>query len=187
MSFVGGAWTENVLYNFCSSPNCTDGSLAPSALIFDSSGNLYGTTQDGGASCGPNMECGTVFQLSPGANNTWTENVLYNFCSAADCTDGAVPGVGRLIFDGRGNLYGTTGSGGAYGTSCSGYGCGTVFELTPGAGGAWSESVLFSFTPNGVHGAGVSDGLALDAAGNLYGTTYGGGKYGAGTVFKVTP
>src|ERR1019366_6272522 len=90
-----------------------------------------------------------------------------------------------LIFDAAGNLYGTTYGGGTY-TSCtsSDY-CGTVFELTPAAGGGWTETVLHSFG-NGTDGWAPYAGLIFDAAGNLYGTTYGGGTYSGGTVFEVT-
>ncbi len=67
-----------------------------------------------------------------------------------------------LIFDDAGNLYGTTGAGGTYGY-------GTVFELTPAAGGGWTEQVLHNF--NDADGGKPQAGLILDAAGNLYGTT----------------
>jgi uncharacterized repeat protein (TIGR03803 family) len=183
-----GSWTENVIYNFCSKPNCTDGQLATSTPAFDVAGNLYGTTQIGGTNtsdCG-GTACGVVFQLSPGAGGTWTENVVYSFCSVSKCTDGAVPGAQRLVFDAAGNLYGTTGQGGLMGTNCVGYGCGIIFELIPGTGGSWSETVLYSFTPNGAHGLGPS-GVVLDSAGNLYGTTSFGGAHNNGLVFEVIP
>jgi uncharacterized repeat protein (TIGR03803 family) len=110
----GGAWTETVLYSFCSKPGCSGGSPR-AALIADSAGNLYGTTsQGGGASgCGGNT-CGTVFKLSPGGAYT----VLHTFSGS----DGANPQAG-LIADCKGNLYGTTASGGAFFR-------GTAFELT---------------------------------------------------------
>jgi uncharacterized repeat protein (TIGR03803 family) len=66
-------------------------------------------------------------------------------------------------------------------------GCGTVFELTPGLGGVWSESVLYKFPPNGLHGLVGLSGVALDSSGNLYGTTDEGGANGEGTVIEVTP
>jgi uncharacterized repeat protein (TIGR03803 family) len=189
LSLINGTWTENILYNFCSQqPNCGDGQLPSATLIFDGSGNLYGTTQAGGFSSGCNgAPCGTVFELSPGAGSTWTETVLYSFCSVAHCTDGAWPTPNALIFDASGNLYGTTATGGLQGTTCSAYGCGTVYELSPSFGGLWSESVLYAFAPNGLHGSGQISGLVLDSASNLYGTTVGGGKYDRGVVFEVTP
>jgi uncharacterized repeat protein (TIGR03803 family) len=101
-----------------------------------------------------------------------------------------------LIFDAAGNLYGTTYQGGTYG-SCNHYGCGTVFKLTPEAGGGWTEKILYSFCPQGygcADGAGPSASLIFDAAGNLYGTTFWGGIYnctsgmvGCGTVFELPP
>src|SRR5271155_6053996 len=85
---------EKVLYSFCDAPNCADGEQSWASLIFDSAGNLYGTTAVGGSSeCG-GMGCGTVFELSPKDDGKWTEKVLYKFCSTADCADGASPYAG---------------------------------------------------------------------------------------------
>jgi uncharacterized repeat protein (TIGR03803 family) len=109
------------------------------------------------------------------AGGGWTENVLHNFSNRA--TDGSSP-FAVLIFDATGNLYGTTAEGGAHGG-------GTVFELTPKAGEGWTENVLYSFN-NGTDGQNPEAGLIFDAAGNLYGTTTGGGTYGSGTVFEIT-
>ena len=163
------AWPEKVLFSF----NGTDGSGPTADLIFDAAGNLYGTA--GGGEYG----AGTVFELTPTAGGGWTETVLHNFGNG---TDGAYPS-GGLVFDAAGNLYGTTPDGGTY--SCfGGGGCGTVFELTPAAGGSWTEQVLHNF--NGVtDGYQPVAGLIFDAAGNLYGTTAGGGP--GGTVFELTP
>jgi uncharacterized repeat protein (TIGR03803 family) len=188
LTLANGSWTENVLYNFCSAANCTDGQIPPSALVLDSAGNLYGTTQAGGlinSACG-GVGCGVVFQLSPGVNNTWTERTIHAFCPASNCINGASPSTGALIVDANGNLFGTTISGGFRGTNCNTEGCGTVYELTPGSGGAWSESALFRFPSDGKHGLGPS-GLVLDPAGNLYGTTGAGGAFNNGTVFEIIP
>jgi uncharacterized repeat protein (TIGR03803 family) len=166
---AGGGWTEQVLHSF--NNNGTDGITPLSAgLIFDAAGNLYGTTFAGGT-----YGYGTVFELTPAGGGSWTEKVLHNFGNG---TDGAGPLAG-LIFDAAGNLYGTTGGG-------SSYGDGTVFELTPTAGGGWTEKVLHSFG-NGTDGIFPRADLIMDAAGNLYGTTYQGGTYGYGTVFEFTP
>lgn len=153
----------------------SDGGNAQGSVIFDTAGNLYGTTFEGGNShCG----CGgVVFQLTPRSDGRWTETVLHVFGRG---NDGAGPRAG-LIFDAAGNLYGTTAFGGVPNL-------GTVFELTPNADGSWSEKVLYSFTGES-DGASPFAGLTFDQAGNLYGTTLGGGTGGtpAGTVFELTP
>ena len=164
----GGTWTEKVLLSF---GNDVDGSNPQGELIFDGAGNLYATTKNGG---GPN-DAGTVFELTPGAGGTWTEKVLYSFSGGADGSDP----FGALIFDGAGNLYGTTYQGGSSSV-------GTAFELTPAGGGTWTEHVLHNFS-TGTDGSGPQAGLIFDAAGNLYGTTNGGGTYNHGTVFELMP
>ncbi len=166
---AGGGWTENVLHSF--NDNGTDGYNPQAGLVFDGSRNLYGTTMYGGLNGD-----GTVFELTPRAGGTWTENVLYDFGNG---TDGHGPAAG-LIFDGAGNLYGTTLFGGA-----NSYGA--VFELTPTGGGGWTEKVLHSFDINGTDGYNPYAGLIFDAAGNLYGTTLAGGTYNNGVVFEITP
>jgi len=126
----------------------------------------------------------TLLVLIATAAASDTEKVLYNF--AGGSSDGQLP-VGSLVADASGNLYGTTAAGGGYG-NCSPFGqtCGVVFQLTPGSGGAWSESVLYTFT-GGADGGEPLAGLAIDANGNLYGTTALGGASGLGTVFMLSP
>jgi uncharacterized repeat protein (TIGR03803 family) len=169
-----GNWTEKALYNFCAvTGRCLDGARPYAGLIFDKAGNLYGTTNSGGT-----HGAGTVFKLTRGATGKWTKKTLYNFCSVtARCLDGGLPYAG-LIFDKAGNLYGTT--------AIYGAGEGTVFELTRGAKGKWTEKVLYSFGGT-KDGAFPFAGLIFDKAGNLYGTTSQGGlgKYGLGTVFEL--
>jgi uncharacterized repeat protein (TIGR03803 family) len=155
-----------VLYSFANSP---DGAGPFAGLTLDSAGNLYGTTVTGGAS-----GTGTVFKLAPNGSAGYTESVLYSFGAGPD---GANPYAG-LILDSAGNLYGTTPMGGA-----SGFG--TVFQLAPNGSAGYTESVLYSFGA-GPDGEAPYAGLILDSAGNLYGTTFGGGSSGNGTVFKVT-
>ncbi|MGE5056322.1 MAG: choice-of-anchor tandem repeat GloVer-containing protein [Acidobacteriota bacterium] len=160
------AGSETVLYTFTGGG---DGAW-PNALIMDAAGNLYGTAGFGGnPNCYSGQGCGTVFKVDPSGNET----VLYSFTGGSDGQ-----GPGSLIMDAQGNLYGTTSSGGAYGY-------GTVFRLNPSG----SETVLHSFT-GGNDGMLPSGGLIMDAANNLYGTTYGGGASnncygGCGTLFKV--
>ena len=180
------AQTETVLHNF--SNNGTDGNASYSGLIIDGSGNLYGTTVLGGThhNCDNGGGCGTAFKLSPAEGGGWTETILHDF--DYNGKDGYQPN-GSLIFDGAGNLYGTTEYGGT--GACEGVtsvvGCGTVFELSPRTGGGWSEKILYFFISNGRDGNNPSGALIFDAAGNLYGTTTNGGAYGSGTVFELSP
>jgi uncharacterized repeat protein (TIGR03803 family) len=166
--------TETVLHSFTGG---ADGATPFARLIRDSAGNLYGTTQyGGGGSSGNNCYyggCGAVFKL----DTTGTETVLYGFTGGAD-GENPYPG---LIRDSAGNLYGTTLSGGASGL-------GVVFKLdTTGV-----EMVLYSFEGR-ADGESPFAGLIQDSAGNLYGTTYGGGAFsstcrgGCGVVFKLEP
>jgi len=106
---------ETVLYSFCAQQNCADGEQPYAGLVLDQKGNLYGTTSVGGAG-----QEGVVFKLTPKGKET----VLHSFPECVThCTDGEVPLAG-VIFDQKGNLYGTTQQGGAYGG-------GIVFKLTP--------------------------------------------------------
>ena len=119
---TGTAWTETVLYRFCSQTNCADGAYPEAGLIMDEAGNLYGTTYYGGIG-----GSGVVFRLTPDQTGTaWTETVLYSFCSQTDCADGATPSAG-LIMDRAGNLYGTTAFGGIFAGLLNGHG--VVFAL----------------------------------------------------------
>lgn len=175
---------ERLLYNFCSAPGCLDGNTPQGGLVFDRNGNLYGTTKSGGT-----YNSGVAFQLTPGKDGKWSERVLYNFCTALACRDGNEP-IAALVVDSLGNLYGVTyegGDGGCY------LGCGTVFELSPDKNGRWTEKVIHSFNNNGKDGFTPVGGLALDASGTLYGTTYSGGTHpncrgeGCGAGFQLKP
>jgi|HubBroStandDraft_6_1064221.scaffolds.fasta_scaffold195473_1 uncharacterized repeat protein (TIGR03803 family) len=178
-----GMWGEKVLHGFLSF--LSDGFYPESAVTLDHAGNIYGTTWAGGlASSGCNIYgCGTVFKLTPNADDEWAETIIYDFCAKASCTDGAGP-VAGLIFDAAGNLYGATATGGTVDQRCA-YGCGTIFELSPGAKGSWTEKVLYRFSY--AEGANPLASLVFDSAGNLYGTTAQGGTNGIGTVFKLAP
>lgn len=166
------AWasSESVLYNFCSQTSCADGDVPYGTLVADTSGKLYGTTYEGGAN-----SYGTVFELT-NSGGSWSETVLYSF-TGPNNSDGAYPFAG-LVFDKAGNLYGTTLSGGTDNQ-------GTVFELS-NSGGTWKETLLHSFDDiSGSDGYSPYSTLVFDAAGNLYGTTQSGGKFGGGTVFQL--
>jgi uncharacterized repeat protein (TIGR03803 family) len=167
----GEDWEETVLYAFSGD---NDGALPIGQLVRDEVGDLYGVTQFGGGSGCKGAGCGTVFELSPNSSSGWTESLLYTFSGGAD---GSHPYAG-LAFDRAGNLYGTTSEGGRDN--------GTVFELSPHSDGSWSQKVLYSFY-NYDDGAYPTGGLVMDTAGNLYGTTFSGGDYNAGTVFQLSP
>jgi uncharacterized repeat protein (TIGR03803 family) len=158
---TGGGWTQNILYTFAGSL------LYPGAgVTLDSAGNLYGTVEG--------FYYGGVFKLTP-SGSSWAEDTLYVFQGGVD---GAYPHSG-VIFDDKGNLYGTTPFDGASGG-------GTVFKLAP-SNGTWAFSVLYGFTGTGSGEGGPWANLVMDRAGNLYGTTLYDGAYGLGAVFKLTP
>lgn len=210
-----GGYNESVLYSFCpASPSCTDGEYpAFGTLLFDSSGNLYGTTFEGGAN-----GFGVVFKLTP-SGSTWTYDVLYSFGAVPDAQNP----INGLIADGSGNIYGTAYNGG-------GGNNGAVFELSPNSGGGWTEQVaapinsldgglainaagdifgttattVFELKPNGsggfvlstlftfnpadatTQGSDPNGTVVLDSKGNIYGTTVSGGKNSDGAVYKLT-
>jgi uncharacterized repeat protein (TIGR03803 family) len=164
------AWKETVLYSFTGG---ADGANPLSEIVFDQAGNLYGTTLLGGTgTCNTSYTCGVVYELTK-SNGSWTESILYSFTGG---TDGGASAAG-LIFDGNGNLYGTTSVGGLYNG-------GTVFQLIK-AGSGWTENVLYSFSGN--DGFQPAAGVVLDASGNIYGTTVNGGVAGTGVAFELTP
>jgi uncharacterized repeat protein (TIGR03803 family) len=172
----GGNWKFTTLYDFTGHADGGNPS-AGGPLIFDSAGNLYGTTHNGGA-----HNLGTTFELSPNADGTWSETVLHSFSGP----DGVQPS-GGVVSDAAGNLYGETFGRGSYlGIDSGAYAGGqTVYELSPNGDGTWAETVLHTF--NDPVSGGPAMGLTMDGAGNLYGTTWLGGVYSNGTVFEITP
>src|SRR5580698_3401818 len=160
------ATTEIVLHDFTDNP---DGAHPIFGMVFDSAGNLYGTTSNGGTGF-----AGDVFELSPNGVGGWNYSQIYSF---TDCNAACYP-QGPLALDPAGNLFGTAQAGGPNNN-------GTVFKLTP-AGGSWSLTVLYSFGQNGIMDGSEPNGVVY-FNGGLYGTTSDGGKYGGGTVFSVTP
>jgi len=166
----GGGWVESILHEFGANG---DGAQPLHSVIFDTSGNLYGTTSYGGAD-----NYGVVFQLVPSGSG-WTENILASF--SPNGSAGGIPYAG-LTIDQSGDLYGATSTGGSPGF-------GAVFELVP-SGSNWTLKVLYSFLVGGSGGSyycGPYGNLVMDAAGNLYGTTYSDGAYEYGSIFKLTP
>jgi uncharacterized repeat protein (TIGR03803 family) len=211
-------WTEKVLYRFTGG---ADGGNASGALVFDSSGNIYGTARQGGDSGCAGNGCGTVYKLTHSGSN-WTQNVIYSFTGGSDQ---GLPDSG-VIFDSSGNIYGT--NQGCYGNS------GTAFELTPQgsgwtynllytfgsdggncplaglifddagnlytatviysgkanelsfSGGSWTITNSYTFGQNNGDTCGPYGSLVTDGAGNFYGTTYCDGANGLGSVFKLT-
>jgi uncharacterized repeat protein (TIGR03803 family) len=151
---------KTVLYSFGSVFG--DGTGPESSLILDSHGNLYGTTDTGGAA-----DSGTVFKVTPKG----TQTVLYSFMGGSD----GYLAQGGVIMDTSGNLYGTTSLGGESGL-------GMVFKLTPDG----KETVLHSFTGDG-DANNPAASLIMDDTENLYGTAQSGGSKGVGAVFKLTP
>ena len=166
---------ETVLHSFLGPPN--DGA-GPKGIAVDKGGNVYGTTIYGGSSTVCLGGCGAVFKFDVHG----AESVVHIFTNGAD---GAFPWAGPII-DAAGNIYGTTSQGGV--TAACPAGCGTVFKVDTSS----HESVLYSFK-GGTDGKFPQASLAIDAIGNLYGTTLNGGDTsvnngaGYGTVFKLEP
>ncbi len=162
---VGVGWKETILYSFVQPGN--DGRNPHSGLIFDKSGNLYGTTMSGGPSL-----AGTVFELSP-SGNSWTYQQLYSFTGRGGCGPVTPP-----TLDSAGNLYGTTTCGGANMF-------GNVFQLATTANG-WVYHSLYDFT-GGNDGAQPNGSVTIDTDGTLYGTATIGGTHGQGTLWMIKP
>jgi uncharacterized repeat protein (TIGR03803 family) len=157
-------WTETVLHPFTGTP---DGMFPEGGdMAFDQQGNIYGTTSEGGNG----YLDGVVWMLTP----THTESVIYTFAGP----DGVNP-YGGVLIDSKGNLFGTAVRGGANNF-------GVVYELTNIPGQGWVQTVLYNFQ-NGSDGQGPFGGLIMDGSGNLYGTTWGGGSGGGGTVYELSP
>jgi uncharacterized repeat protein (TIGR03803 family) len=147
----------------------------------DSVGSLYGTTRDGGLN-----GAGIVYKLEPGQSagnsGTWSQTVLYNFCSQIYCDDGGGPYRSALIIDAAGNLYGISDDGGPRHD-------GAIFQLSPNqTAGGWVYRLLYTFCSEAwcLDGFLPRSGLTLDAAGNLYGTTFYGGTADGGVVYRLT-
>ena len=169
----GSTWTYTILHTFAGGGG-NDGDEPSYGLVSGPNGVLYGVTYIGGpGSCNAGQGCGTVFEMSPASGGGWTEKVLYSFAGG---NDGSEPV--SLILGDDGNLYGTTFFGGS--SNCY-EGCGTVFELSPDAGGGWTETVLYRWTAS-------SRGSAVAFRnGVLYGTVFVFGASNLGSVFTLVP
>lgn len=173
---VSQAQTFTTLYNF---KGQADGGTPSGVLSMDRAGNIYGAASTGGnETCNPT--CGTVFKLSRKGSG-WIFSPIYSFHGS----DGDTPQSGVIIGP-DGSLYGTTAAGGTLGQ-------GVVYRLQPPPIACqavlcpWTETVLHSFAGN-PDGSGLGFGpLAFDKAGNIYGTTIGGGANYEGTVYELSP
>src|SRR5215475_12288748 len=169
MLLATAAWAANSTKLIYSFGGASDGEYTDTELVMDSTGNLYGSSVQGGTFGG-----GTVFQITPAGVHT----VLYNFTGGAD---GGEPYKG-VTLDSHGNLYGTAVTGG--GGGCEG-GCGVLYKLTK-TGSTWTQSVIHTFT-GGTDGSGPGSPVAIDKQGNIYGTTPTGGANGVGVVYQMKP
>jgi hypothetical protein len=175
-------WPYTVLYDFCTLSGCSDGEAPTGGVVFNSAGDMFGTTYNGGA-----KGDGVVYELAE-SSGKWEESVVHTFCSnksaGGACLDGSNPWY-DLVFDSSGAIYGVT----QYGATGNG---GVLYKLTHGSEG-WTESVLHGFCVK----AGCPDGNQptgtpiFDEQGNIYGVTGGGGKGnatgGGGVVYEVIP
>jgi len=160
-----GGFAETIIYSFTGQ---ADGFEPQAPLSIDAKGDLFGTTLSG-----------EIFELSQ-AGGKWTDAVLYTF---GPSPDGSHPW--GVVLDAKGNLYGTTSGGGA---GCNSPGCGIVFKLSPQTSGPWKETILQNFESAGDGSVPNADVVVDTSSGHIYGTTtYGGGRYGYGTVFEIQP
>jgi len=179
LSRSSSGWTETVLHLF----NGQGDGLNPRAgVTLDGKGNIFGTTEFGGAGSCANG-CGTVYEISPNGNAGWNESVLYSFPST-----GATNPVGGVTLDAMGNVYGTAAVGGISSCPSSNVGCGSVYKLIPGESG-WTFKTLHYFHWMQAHPDGALPQASLfeDAQHNLYGTTEAGGATDVGSVFELLP
>jgi uncharacterized repeat protein (TIGR03803 family) len=163
-----GTYTERIIYSF----NVADGDLPNSTPVFDSAGNLYGTTYFGGnANLCPSDGCGIIYQLKKNSNGSWSENVLRELQK-----EDGWEAVGPVVFDRAGNLYAAAQAGGADSW-------GTILKLTPRDTAPWAETIVHNFT-NNPDGA-VPSGVTVNSSGSIFGTTDTGGSSQLGIIFEI--
>jgi uncharacterized repeat protein (TIGR03803 family) len=173
----GASWTETLPYAFCQVGDCEDG-IAPSGGVTpDATGNLFGTTNLGGTA-----NLGVLYKITPGT--PYKQQTLYSFCQAADCADGREPGEGNVLIDASGNLFGTTFNGGGHDIDEFKEGGGTLFEFS---GGQIHTLYGFCAQPNCADGEYPNGPIAFGPSGTFFGTTEGGGAFGRGSVYQLTP
>jgi uncharacterized repeat protein (TIGR03803 family) len=160
----GGTWTQSVIHAFTGA----DGSGAGARVTVDRQGNLFGMTPTGGA-----YGLGTIYQLRPGANGSYSFRVIHDFTGGMDGSSGS---AGRMVFRG-GHLFGAATTGGL--------GFGTIFELVPTANGGWRFRTIYSF-PGAPGGSFPYGALLFDNQGRIHGTTYYGGTNGIGSIYELT-
>jgi len=180
LTSAANVWTEHLLYHF---KGGADGENPQAGVTFDSAGNLYGTTSQGGGIDSCTLGCGTAYVLKP-TTNGWTESLVHSF---SNFNRGVAP-ESPLLFDTAGHIFGTTPGGGNGG--------GVIFRLN-NRDGVWNYEAAYTFkhydAKHGVTDGQGPQGLVMDNAGNLYGATGGGGTCtanptgGCGTIFKLTP
>ena len=188
LSTKSGGWSYTQVYSFCSGSSCPDGDEPPTPPIWDGRGNLYGVTVEGGIDkppCFSTTGCGVIFRMVRNSETTWTYQVLHRFTSSPSASsppDGEWP-YGGLVMDAAGNFYGSTWLGGKYNH-------GTVFKFQSNGSDVWKETLIYDF-PNCLQGCMVEGTLAMDKAGNLYGTAAGGtgscGGAACGVIFELSP
>jgi uncharacterized repeat protein (TIGR03803 family) len=181
LTSAANVWTEHLLYHFKGS---SDGENPQAGVTFDSAGNLYGTTYQGGGINSCTLGCGTAYALKPTTNGGWTESILHSFSNFNRGVEPEAP----LLFDTAGHIFGTAPSGGNGG--------GVIFRLNH-VDGVWNYEAAYTFklynAKNGSTDGQLPQGLVMDDAGILYGATGGGGTCaanptgGCGTIFKLTP
>ena len=185
----GTDWQYQVLYSFCSQPFCVDGYKPLAGLIEDGEGNLYGTASDGGSG---RKHFGAVFKLTHNAARTaWTYSEIYGFCTKhkKTCPDGVGPNSALTYrgaasgapYDGVSPLYGTTLLAGLFGG-------GVVYQLTPGSGGTWTQSVVYAFCSQSacIGNYAPAGGLIVDGGGNLFLNTSREPFGGDGAIVELT-
>jgi len=168
LSKSGSTWKETVLHSFADISG-SDGYYPYGALVFDAAGNLYGTTQAGGKFNG-----GTVFTLKL-SNGKYTYKVIHGFVTSSSS---AYQPYAGLVVGKNGYLYGTTYYGGLV------WNAGAVYQMRQ-VSGVWLFSVIYNFLGSSL-GQFTESGLAVDGAGNMYGTTYQGADFNLGGVYKLT-